>query len=90
MSETFISTHGPIGETYSNGVDDILGEQDALKFDQEKVQQLRHVLEHGLGGFLGDGVVTTGAEGASNVLFEDDTARDFDGGGHCGIQSVSH
>lgn len=48
--------------TYSNGVNNILGEQNSLELNQEEVGQLGEVLEHGLVSFLGDGVVATGAE----------------------------
>lgn len=48
--------------TYSNGVNDILGEQNTLELNQEEVEELGDVLEHGLVGFLGDGIVATGAE----------------------------
>lgn len=89
MSETFCAYTYAAGFSYSNGVDDILGEQDALELDQEKVHQLRDVLEHGLGGFLGDGVIATRPERASDALLEDDMARDLHGGGHYGIQSVA-
>lgn len=48
--------------TYSNGVNDILGEQNTLELNQEEIEQLGDVLEHSLMGFLGDGIVATGAE----------------------------
>lgn len=72
--------------TYSNGVDDVLGEENPLELNQEKVQELRQVLEHGLVGFLGDGVVTAGTEGAGDALLENDMACNLDGGGHWSIQ----
>lgn len=64
-------------------MDNVLGEQDTLELDQEEVEQLGKVFEDSLMGFLGDGVVTTGTEGAGNTLLKDHMASNLDGGSHC-------
>ena len=63
-------------------MDDILSEQDALKLDQEEVQQLGKVLKHSLMSFLGDSVVSTGTEGARDALLQNDKASNLNGGSH--------
>lgn len=68
--------------TYGNGVDDILGEQDALELNQEEVRQLGNVFQDGLLGLLRDGVVAARAEGAGNALLENELAGDLDSGSH--------
>lgn len=80
---------GTSGKTYTNGVNDVLGEQDALELDKEEIHQLRHILKHGFGSFLWDGVVAAGAEGARDSLLEDNLAYNLDGGGHCNNWSMA-
>lgn len=50
--------------SYSNGVDNILHEQDALEFEETKIKELHKVLQNCFDGFLGNGVVFAGAERA--------------------------
>jgi hypothetical protein len=64
-------------------VDDILGEQNALELDQEKVQQLGKILQDNLLGLLGNGVVAARAERAGNALLEDELTGNLNGSGHC-------
>lgn len=74
--------NGVVILTYSNGVNNILSEQDTLKLDQEEVEKLGEVFEHSLVGFLGDGVVATGTERAGDTLLKDRLASNLDGGSH--------
>lgn len=69
-------------------MDDILGEQNALKFDQEKVQQLGKILQDSFVGLLGNGVVAARAERAGNALLEDELTSNLNGSGHCRNGSV--
>jgi len=48
--------------SYRNRVNDVLGEEDALELDQEKVHKLLQILQHALDGILRDGVVFTRTE----------------------------
>jgi sulfur relay (sulfurtransferase) DsrF/TusC family protein len=77
-------------KTYTDGVSDILSEQDALELDQEEVQELREVLKNSLVGLLRDGVVSAGAERAGDALLENDMACNLNCGGHYQAKSVSH
>lgn len=81
---------GQPSNTYTDGVGDILGEQDALELDQEEVRELREVFKNGLVCLLGDGVVAAGTERASDTLLENDMADNLNRGGHCETKSVAH
>lgn len=74
--------------TYGSSVDDILSEQNALKLDQEEIQQLGKVLQDSLMGLLGDGVIAARAERAGNALLEDDLTCDLNGSGNYNNGSV--
>ena len=69
-------------------MNDILGEQNALELNQEKVQQLGKVFQDSLMGLLGNGVVAARAERASNALLEDDSTSNLNGSSHCKNWSV--
>jgi hypothetical protein len=71
-------------------VENILGEQNALEFNQEEVHKLLQVLEHSLNGLLGNGIVTAGAESTGDTLLEDDLAGNLNGGGHYTSLSTDH
>jgi hypothetical protein len=63
-------------------VDDILSEQNALELNQEEVSELLDILQHGLHGLLGNGVVSAGTERASDSLLQNELAGKLNGGGH--------
>lgn len=50
--------------SYSNGVDNILHEQNALEFEETEIKELHKVLQNCFDGFLGNGVVFAGTERA--------------------------
>ena len=64
-------------------MEDILGKQDTLELNQEEVHQLLKVLEHGLNGLLGDGVVAAGAESTGNSTLENNMTSNLDKGRRC-------
>lgn len=70
-------------------MDNVLGKQNALELNQEEVEQLGEILEHGFGGLLRDGIVAARSEGTSNALLKDNMASNLDSGGHCGAYRVS-
>lgn len=50
------------GYTYSQGSPDVLGEDDALRLDDEEVNQFVNVADEDVEGLARNGVVTTGPE----------------------------
>lgn len=58
-------------------MEDVLREQDALKFQQEEVDDLFDILLNGLDGLLRDGVVLAGPNGAGEAFGQNDSADDF-------------
>ncbi len=60
---------------------DVLGEEHALEFDHEEVDELLNVFERRFKGFAGYGVVAFWAEGGGETLGEDEATSNFGGGG---------
>jgi hypothetical protein len=46
----------------------ILGEEDSLEFNQEKIDELADILQNSLKCFLGYSVVSTGSEGTGKTM----------------------
>jgi hypothetical protein len=66
-------------ETYSSSVDDVLGKQNALELDQEKVGELFQVFQYSLDSFLRQSVVLARAERAREALVENKLASSLSG-----------
>ena len=56
--------------TYSNGVNKVLGEQNALELDQDEINELLKILQHGFDRLLGNGVVFARAERSDDALLQ--------------------
>lgn len=63
--------------TYRYGVEDILGKEHTLEFDEEKVKKLLEILQRCLESFSGDGEVFARAEGARKTLREEHLTGDL-------------
>ena len=61
ISET-AGTREMAEKTYSSRDTDVLGEQDALRLDDEEVDELVDIADHGVEGLLGNGVVLARAK----------------------------
>jgi hypothetical protein len=58
-------------------VNNILRKENALEFDEDKVDKLLKVLHDCLGGFLGNCVVFAGSERAGEALRQNKSATEF-------------
>lgn len=62
-------------------MDDVLGKQDALEFEEDKVQELFKILIDSLDRLLRDGVVFTRAERACETLRQHESTTELGGSG---------
>lgn len=69
--------------THGNCGGRVLGEQDALEFDDEEVDELLSIIESRLKSLLRNLVVLTRAESGSDALSHDEFASDFSKSSHC-------
>ena len=69
--------------THENCHSRILGEQDSLKLDDEKVNELLDIIQCSLEGLLRNLVVSARAESSGNALTHDEFAADFSKSGDC-------
>ena len=68
--------------SYRYCVENILGEEYPLEFNQEEVDELLEVLQSCLYGFPGDGEVFARAEGTDKTLGENQLASNLDHNGN--------
>jgi hypothetical protein len=64
-------------------VNNILRKENALEFDEDKVDKLLKVLQNCLAGFLGDRVVFAGSERTGEALRQNKSATEFKRSGNC-------
>lgn len=62
---------------------DIFGEENALEFNQEEVEELLEILQSRLESLPGDGEVFAGTEGTCKTVGEEHFAGDLSNGGNC-------
>lgn len=83
-----------VRDTYSSGGKDVLSEEDALGLDNEEVDELVNVADHGIERFTGNRVVLAGSQLGGQTLVEDGLSGNFgknrNAQGHpCELEAVS-
>lgn len=68
--------------TYSSRDTNVLGEEDALALNDEKVGELVDIADKGVDSLTGDGVVSAGAELGSDAVVKDKLAGSLGGDGN--------